>query len=161
MSYMRNMMSGLVAVAMTAIPLHAGSSSETLLTVSVEGAEPVTYDREMLEEMGTVTFSTTTIWTEGEQTFTGVPLNTLLESLDVEDGTLFASAINDYTIEFPVEDGMQDGPIIAHLLNGEPMSVRDKGPLWIVYPYDENPDFRTEVVYARSIWQLDRIEIKE
>ena len=39
------------------------------------------------------------------------------------------------------------------------MSLRDKGPLWIVYPFDSNPSYSTEVTYARSIWQLDRIEV--
>jgi hypothetical protein len=38
------------------------------------------------------------------------------------------------------------------------MSLRDKGPLWIIYPYDSKSDFRTEVVYSRSIWQRDRLE---
>jgi len=74
---------------------------------------------------------------------------------------MFASAINDYTIEFPVEDALLEGPMIAYLLDGAPMSVRDKGPLWIVYPYDLNPDFQNEDAYARSIWQLDRIEIAQ
>jgi hypothetical protein len=43
-------------------------------------------------------------------------------------------------------------------MDGKTMSVRDKGPLWIIYPYDSSADYRTEVVYSRSIWQLDRIE---
>ena len=41
----------------------------------------------------------------------------------------------------------------------ETMSIRDKGPLWVVYPYDSSADYRTEVIYSRSIWQLDRIEV--
>jgi hypothetical protein len=38
------------------------------------------------------------------------------------------------------------------------MSVRDKGPLWVIYPYDSD-DYRSEVIYSRSIWQLDRLEV--
>ncbi|MDP5360810.1 MAG: oxidoreductase, partial [Paracoccaceae bacterium] len=34
-----------------------------------------------------------------------------------------------------------------------------KGPLWVVYPYDMSADYRSEVIYYRSIWQLDRIEV--
>ena len=44
---------------------------------------------------------------------------------------------------------------------GAPMSVRDKGPLWIVYPYDQNTDYQSEVVFSRSIWQLNRITIQQ
>lgn len=54
-------------------------------------------------------------------------------------------------------DAQGHGLILAYLLDGQPMSVRDKGPLWLVYPYDASPAFRSEVIYSRSIWQLDRI----
>jgi hypothetical protein len=41
------------------------------------------------------------------------------------------------------------------------MSMRNKGPLWLVYPYDSNVALQTEAVYARSIWQLVRIESRD
>lgn len=113
--------------------------------------------RSDLEAMETVSFDTTTIWTEGVQNFTGVPLSAIVASLGVRKGTLLASAVNDYTIEFPVVDAMQAGPVIAFLRNGAPMSVRNKGPLWLVYPFDQDPAFQTELAYSRSIWQMDRL----
>lgn len=133
------------------------ANAETLLTVTHDG-EVTEYDLAALEAMEPVTFTTETIWTEGEQSFTGVPLMRLVDALDLEEGVLLASAINDYTVEIPVSDAVDGGPIIAYLNNGEQMSVRDKGPLWIVYPYDSNPDYAAELIYSRSIWQLDRIE---
>lgn len=136
------------------------AAAEPLLTVEGVG-EPRSYDLAALEALGSETITTTTIWTEGEQTFTGVPLKVLVESLGVTDGMLLATAVNDYTIEFPVADALQDGPLVAYKMNGETMSVRDKGPLWIVYPYSAGPEFQTEVVYSRSIWQLVRIEVQD
>ncbi|RYH00523.1 oxidoreductase, partial [Salipiger sp. IMCC34102] len=79
--------------------------------------------------------------------------------LEVDGGTLLATAINDYTVEIPVSDAVEGGPIIAYQMDGAEMQVRDKGPLWIVYPYDDTPEYRSEVIYSRSIWQLDRIEV--
>ena len=131
-----------------------------LLTVTGLG-DPVTFDLAGLEALEQETFETTTIWTEGVQTFTGVPLAAMMAELGIEDGTLEAMAINDYAVEIPVSDAVEGGPIVAYLLNGEEMSVRDKGPLWIVYPYDANPDYQSEVTYSRSIWQLDRIAVSE
>ena len=147
----------LAATAIWGSPTFAGGA--TLLTVNGLG-EPISYSRTDLEALGTVRFDTSTIWTEGVQSFTGVPLKNLLNSLEIDEGILLASAVNDYTIEFPVEDALKDGPIIAFLRNGEEMSVRDKGPLWIIYPYDQDPAYRSEVVYSRSIWQLDRIAVQ-
>jgi hypothetical protein len=43
-------------------------------------------------------------------------------------------------------------------MNGAPLSRREKGPYWLVYPYDSDPIFQSETVYTRSIWQLVSIE---
>ena len=149
-----------IAFGLLAFGASAQTPEETLLTVT-HGDTVTTYDQAGLEALGTTTIETTTIWTEGKQTFTGVPLAALVEAQGATDGIMLASAINDYTVEIPLSDAVANGPIVAFLNNGEPMSVRDKGPLWIVYPYDANPDYQSEVTYTRSIWQLDRIEIKD
>ncbi|SNS51812.1 molybdopterin-dependent oxidoreductase [Tropicimonas sediminicola] len=138
---------------------------EVVLTVSgaistTNGDDVARFDLDMLSALESRTIATTTIWTEGEQEFTGVGLDTLLDLLGVGSGTLSATAINDYSVTIPVADAIPDGPIVAYANNGEPMSVRDKGPLWIIYPYDSNPEYQAESIYSRSIWQLDRIEVQ-
>ena len=126
-------------------------------TANVDGT--VQFDRMTLADLDKSLIETTTIWTDGRHTFQGVSLHILTELLGVSDGTLLSTAINDYTVEIPVSDAVPDGPIIAYKMDGDEMSVRDKGPLWVVYPYDSSPDYRTAVIHARSIWQLDRIEV--
>ena len=140
------------------------ADGEVILTVTGEigvsnsdGA--ALFDLAGLQALGTNEFVTSTIWTEGENRFTGVPLSALLAAMKVETGTLKATAINDYSISFPVADALQDSMIVAYAMNGKPMSVRDKGPLWIVYPFASITKYQSEVYYSRSIWQLDRIEI--
>lgn len=123
--------------------------------------EFLVFDREALFALGGYKFETSTIWTDGVHSFEGVSLETLVGLIGAEEGTLLATAINDYTIEIPVTDAVEGGPMIAYLMDGEEMSIRDKGPLWVIYPYDSSFEYRTEVVYARSIWQLDRIEVVE
>lgn len=150
----------LMAVSvLAALPL-AAMAEELVLTVSHNG-EKTSFAVSELEEIGIEEFETTTIWTEGVQTFTGVSLAAFLNEFGVTEGTIKATAINDYAVEIPVEDAVEGGPIIAYRRNGETMSVRDKGPLWIVYPYDADPAYQTEVIYSRSIWQLDRVELIE
>ncbi|SER53635.1 hypothetical protein SAMN04490244_101410 [Tranquillimonas rosea] len=139
-------------------------SGEVLLTITgdiarTNGKGAARFDRDMLAAMDPVTFRTETIWTDGPQTFTGPTLSALLDHVSAEGATVTATAINDYAVTIPQEDRVATGPIVAYLRNGAPMSVRDKGPLWIVYPYDSDPAYRTEVIYARSIWQLDRLDV--
>lgn len=128
------------------------------LTTTNQGGR-AEFDLDILKNLETTIIETSTIWTKGVQTFEGVALVDLVAYLGVSGDTLLATAINDYTVEIPVSDAVAGGPIIAYAVDGKPMSVRDKGPLWVIYPYDSNSDYRSEVIYSRSIWQLDRIEV--
>ena len=159
----------LVAMSMASgVQAHELGVPENDVVLTASGELDVTnvdntaqFDMDMLMALDSTIIETSTIWTDGVQEFEGVQLHVLLERLGVTSGTILATAINDYTIEIPVEDAVVDGPMIAYKLNKEFMSVRDKGPLWVVYPYDDNTDYRSEVTYSRSIWQLDRIEFVE
>ena len=141
-------------------------TGRVILTVSgkisaTNSGDTAQFDLEMLRALPALSFSTTTLWTEGVREFTGVPLAVLLDSLGTSGSTVDAWAINDYLAEFELDALEQDVPIIAYEMDGKPMSRREKGPLWIVYPYDSDSDYRTELVYARSVWQLDRLEVLE
>ncbi len=162
----QNLRAGLKAAALAALlaTLPSLAVAEPILTVTggpdaAGKSINVTYDLAALQALPKTTFETTTMWTEGMQSFEGVDLKTLLDVLNVETGTVIATAINDYRIEIPVAEIAAGGPMIAYLMNGAEMPVRDKGPLWIVYPYDSDAQYQSEVVFSRSIWQLVSIEI--
>ena len=164
---MRRILASALVASLAAFPLAALdlATPEGVVLLTVSGNVAVTnvgdtaqLDLAMLEEMGIRTIETSTIWTKGVIKFEGVPLDVFVERLGLTGETLRATAINEYAVTVPLSDAVEGGPIIAYRMNGQEMSVRDKGPLWIVYPYDSDADFRSEVVYSRSIWQLDRIE---
>jgi len=71
-----------------------------------------------------------------------------------------AFALNDYSAEIPVVDLKKYPVLLAYKRNGTYMSVRDKGPLWIVYPLSEYPELNLPHINNRWIWQLSRIDIK-
>jgi hypothetical protein len=146
--------------ALGAAPAMAGP---TLLTVTgaIAGGAEKTFDRDALMAMPRTEFTTTTVWTEGPMHFVGVSLHDLLAAVGATASTAHLVAINDYAVNLPVADALPDGATIAYEVNGKPMSVREKGPLWLVYPYDSNIDYRTEATYALSIWQLVRIDVQD
>lgn len=153
-----------MALAMPAGAEELGvAKGEAILTVSgaigvTNAPEAAVFDLELLATLPVTEIETSTIWTEGVHKFTGVSLKDLTDALGVTGGMFRMTAINDYMVEVPVSDAVEGGPILAYAMNGEPMSVRDKGPLWLIYPFDSNTDYRSEVYYSRSIWQLNRIE---
>jgi hypothetical protein len=145
-----------------ALPLPSG---EVILTVdgnvsNTNGNDAASFDMDMLMAMPAVTFSTSTTWTEGEPTFTGVSLKHLMEAVGAEGSEITAIALNNYSVTIPAEGLTDEAPIIAYQINGESFSRRDKGPLWIVYPFDSDPAYQNELVYGRSIWQLSQLTIK-
>jgi hypothetical protein len=166
-SFLALALGGLVALAPLSVRASdlAQPTGEVLLSVTGDIANTnadgaALFDRAMLEALPSVTIQTQTIWTEGLQTFTGVQLVDLAAFVGTDAESLRATAVNDYAVSIPSEDWVDGGPILAYLNNGAPMSLRDKGPLWVIYPYDSKPAYQSEVAYSRSIWQLDRIEME-
>ena len=37
--------------------------------------------------------------------------------------------------------------------------MRDKGPLWIMFPFDAKPELKSELIYSQSVWQLRKMTI--
>lgn len=137
-----------------------------LLTVdgaisNTNAGKTAVFDLEMLRSLGETEIVTETIWTPGMHRFTGVSLEAFLTAVGAQGALLDAVAINDYSVEIPLSDATEDGPIIAYEMDGKLMSRRDKGPLWMIYPYSSDPAYRTELIYSRSIWQLDRMTVME
>ena len=121
--------------------------------------EEARFDLESLQKIGVVTFTTTTPWTEGAQQFTGVPLNKLLIHIGATASRLRVTAINEYQVEVPASDAVDGGPILAWAQNDNLLSVREKGPLWLMYPFDTKEEYRTEEVHSIAVWQVEQIEL--
>jgi hypothetical protein len=160
---LRSVMLGLFV---SALPLAAHSQTApadpilTVLVTSETGGKAVQtqYDLAALQSLPKTSFATKTQWIEGVSQFEGVEIQALLATLQVTGGTMTATAADGYMIEIPVVDMLKPGPMIAYSMNGAPLPA-DKGPLWIVYPYDLAPEFNTDDTISRSIWQLQQIEL--
>ena len=118
------------------------------------------FDRDMLELLSQKTIRTHTPWFEGARSFEG-PLGTaLLEAVGAKGTRLVITALNDYSVVVPVEDVHKHGVVFALKLDGEYLRVRDKGPLFLIYPFDDNPALRNELIQSRSIWQIKSIRVE-
>ena len=68
------------------------------------------------------------------------------------------TALNDYSVTMETALIGPNAPIVANRIDGAPFCVRDKGPLWIMFPFDLDIRYRSESFYALSIWQVSHIE---
>ncbi|HMN92448.1 MAG TPA: hypothetical protein PKC60_04380 [Hydrogenophaga sp.] len=120
----------------------------------------VRLDMKMIEALPQHSFTTRTPWYNRPVKFTGPLLADVLRLVKAEGQTIGATAINDYRITIPASDASQHGVIMARLVDDQPIPVRDKGPLFIVYPFDTSAQLRSSVYYERSIWQLKALDIQ-
>ncbi|MBV9835195.1 MAG: twin-arginine translocation signal domain-containing protein [Alphaproteobacteria bacterium] len=118
------------------------------------------FDMAMLEKLGTQSFETVTPWYDGKVKFEGVPMATLMDFVGANGTSITVKALNDYATDIPMDDFKKYPVILASKRDGNYMPVRDKGPLFIVYPYDSDPDLKHQRFYSRSAWQVAQIIVK-
>lgn len=118
------------------------------------------FDMKMIEALPQHTFTTSTPWFDKPVKFTGPLLADVLAAVKASGTSISAVAINDYKITIPVADAAKFKVIVARLIDDKPIPVREKGPLFVVYPFDSNVDLRTSTYYERSIWQLKALDIQ-
>ncbi len=117
------------------------------------------FDMPMLEHMPQHDITTITPWFTKPRRFTGPLLRDVLASAGAQGKTLRAVALNDYRVEIPFDDAQRYDVVLARLLDGKAMSVREKGPLFIIYPFDKVPELRNAVYFSRCAWQLKSIDV--
>lgn len=127
-----------------------------------DGHTSVKIDAGQLAELPQQNYPVETPWTDGVIQFTGPLLRDILQAFDVENtenGELTLHAFNDYSVSIPLSDAFDHLPILAMHRDGVPMTIRDNGPYWLIYPWHQEKSLRNEIYYARSVWMLKSISI--
>jgi hypothetical protein len=156
------------AAFLFSIPANALDAPKERVVLTVSGAIDDTnaagkaeFDLPMLKALPGRSGAMETPWTKGQTRFDGPLLRSLLEAVGARGKSLRIVALNDYSAEVPMEDATQFDTMLALAMNGEPMSVRDKGPIFMIYPFDTNPELYNEKYFSRSVWQIKAIEVIE
>lgn len=155
----------LPALAIGAPAIAQAPSGREVLRVTGRIGEPhlpsgARFDLTALEALGLTDLVTRTAWTGAEpQRFSGVPLARLVEAVGAAGGALRGVALNDYAISAPLAELLRDGAFLATRQGGQPLRIRDRGPVWMIFPWSQRPELDVDRIRERSIWQLRRIEI--
>jgi hypothetical protein len=122
--------------------------------------EVARFDMKMIEALPQHSFTTSTPWFDRPVKFTGPLLADVLAAVKASGSNVSAVAINDYRITIPAADASKFKVIVARLIDDKPIPVREKGPLFVIYPFDSDARLRTSIYYERSIWQLKALDIR-
>ena len=118
------------------------------------------FDMPMLAALPQHSFSTGTPWYTQPRRFTGPLLREVLGAAGARGTMLRLIALNDYRVDMPFDDAQRHDVVVARLLDDQPMAVREKGPLFVIYPFDDEPELRRAIYYSRSAWQLRTIDVR-
>jgi hypothetical protein len=160
----------LVWVAAAALPLRGRAqalrspSGSVVLSIGgriehVNLGERAALDMAMLEALAQQSFTTKTPWFKQPRKFTGPLLRDVLNLVGAKGTTLRIAALNDYRIDVPADDARRFDVVLAHQIDDKPITVREKGPLFMIYPFDSDAALRNPLYYSRSVWQLKSIDV--
>ena len=148
-----------LALAMSAgLTAHASDVELTLAGPAVDG-ETLELTMDDLEAMPQVTIVTESEFSDDAASYRGPLVRDLLARLGLDAAeTIRLIAANDYFVDIPTSDFEQYDVVLALEVDGQRLSRREKGPLWLMYPISDHSELRSEVYNARLIWQVVRIE---
>lgn len=118
------------------------------------------FDMATLQALPQKSFTTHTPWDKNPTAFSGPLLRDVLQLVKARGQHVRAVALNDYRVKLPVSDAQEHDVLVALQINGQPIPVRTKGPLFIVYPFDSKKLLQHKTYFERSIWQLKAIEVE-
>ena len=136
-----------------------------LLTISgqienTQDGKTVRLDLAQLKQLKSNTFNIQTRWSDSVHRYQGPLLSAVLNYVGAQGSVVHLTALNDYTTDIDQEYIDKYEPILAWEEDGKQLSVREKGPLWLLLPNDKFPELNAETHSGKMIWQLTQIEIR-
>ena len=124
------------------------------------GPAVASFNLKFLKSLPQQTFITQTPWYKDPVKFTGPLLRDVLAAAKAKGEVINAIALDDYQAKIPFSDATDYDVILAHQMDGKTLTPKDKGPLFVVYPYDTKAELQAVRFYERSIWQLKALRVE-
>ena len=120
--------------------------------------EQAHFDRAMIEALPQEKIITSNHVIDKATTYTGPKLESLLAYLGAKGDKVKVTALDDYTSELSRADIKKFGVILATLENGKQLTLDDRGPFFVVFPFNDYKELQHDLYYNMSVWQVMLIE---
>ncbi|WCP69583.1 hypothetical protein LYZ37_16315 [Vibrio tubiashii] len=132
----------------------SGNISETN---SLDGVE---LDEAMIFGLEQGTIHTNNHVVEEVVEYRGPTLISLLDYVGARGDTIKVIAWDEYLVTIPVADIKKYGVILATHESGNRMTLDDKGPFFVVFPFTDHAELRNDAYYSLSVWQVREIVVE-
>jgi len=156
-------------VCLSLISAGAAHADPDLLQLDVDGnieyqaAAPHNeriFTRKELLELPVHAIRSSTNWT-GSELWEGPLLTDVLKKTGIRGSTIRVFAYDDYSQEIPLAFIKKYEPILAYRENGRELTLKDFGPLFIIFPRDRyRKELSTISNTRRFVFQIRRIEVQ-
>ncbi len=114
-----------------------------------------------LRDMSQETVVTGNEFVDGKRVFRGPLMRDVMRRFSSSlPKMVVLTAANDFQSAAPVKEFFKYNVILALSVDGVALSMRDKGPIWMIYPMSDFPELRDPSYNSRLIWQLISIDYK-
>ncbi|NTI19912.1 oxidoreductase [Agrobacterium rhizogenes] len=154
-------------IANAAIHIPKGCTPDVFLTISGKIGRTTNSannayemsEREFLA-LPTSTVATSTPWTP-KSDFTGPLLSKVLGEVGATGKTLRLIALDDFSVEVDADYLEKYGTILATSKDGVRLTIRDFGPVFVMYPRDSfGEELDTPAASSYLVWQLCGIDVE-
>lgn len=116
------------------------------------------YDLDNLPQQSIETHSP---YYKGSIEFSGPVLADLLNSVaggDIEDNTKVSLyALNNYFVHTTMGELKEADALLATRKEGDRLSIRERGPYWVILPLSEREELDSEHYHKLMVWQLRKV----
>ena len=138
--------------------------AETVLSLRnsrIQGTNgQIDFSREELSQLEQLSITTGNDFIDNVADFRGPSAHAVVDMIaHAGSSRVRMIAKNEYFVEIDIAELHKYGAILALEMDGKPLSRRNKGPIWLMYPLDSYPELQDSVYNSRLIWQLRTIEL--
>lgn len=145
----------------------AFASEQTILTISghiqpADNSHEVNFTLDDLQKLPQQNYKTTNPWVNKPHQYQGPLLTDILKSVNAKSTRLTLVALNDYRVNMDLAKVLKYQPILAWSDDSKTMSVRERGPLWLMFPISRYPEeLKNTRFNSYMIWQLRKIIVNQ
>jgi len=118
------------------------------------------FSRDDLASLKQTRFETMAPWIETPSVFEGPSIAELMRAIAPREefDQVEISALDSYFVSAKVPHLVDDGAILAIRTDGAFMPVAEKGPVLLIFPFDDRPGLNDQSHFGLCIWQISQID---
>lgn len=144
------------------VSVSSQAAEKTLLNVNVtsEGMN-LSFTEAQLLALPQHDIYTSLPWTETKHTYSGPYLDDVLRMAQADGPWVCFEALDKYKVTLDYGLIKDFKPIIALKRDGKSLTVRTKGPLWLILPVDDHATLNAALYNDFMVWHLIKISVHD